>query len=150
MEQMNMHSMMAWLLGDLESAKQRRREADEEMKEILSILQTPSGADKDPNAIAHLVQRQNERVARDMFDLIRPALRANKTGSTSQDITNCVLMTVAKGCFEQITYATSVALQLMVESGEINHFANEQGEKLFRLKTSRTKSKRRREAPSHS
>jgi len=98
--------------------------------------------------IARLVQRHDERIARDIFDLVRPALRANKAGSTSQDITNCVLMKFARGCIDQITYATSVALRLMVESGEVNHFTNEQGEKVFRLKTSRTGSKRRRKAPS--
>ena len=80
MDRIDLSSIMNSLLAKLESAKQTRNEADEEIGEISNILRDLSGTDRDPNSAVRFIQRLQAGAARDMFDPIRSALCTGNLG----------------------------------------------------------------------
>src|ERR1019366_8318069 len=83
MDRINIDPLMRSLLAQLESAKTTRRQADEEIAEITSMIQDVPRAAEDPRVISNMLHRIQRRDACTMFDQIRLALETNKAGMTS-------------------------------------------------------------------
>lgn len=138
MDRMNTDPHFVSLLARIESARRKRVAADEEIAEISEMFQFPAKAEEDPRAAATLVNQLLRGAVCQMFDPIRSALRAHKTGMTQQQITEWDCCTnfaheYAKYC----GCAVPIALRIMTESGEIMEFTNKDGQKAYRIKQSR-------------
>lgn len=134
MNRINVRSLVSSLLAQLESAKRRRKEVDEEMAEITSVLQGLSRPGDDPRVVMDLLAKVDERVAREMIALVRPVLFAHKSGMTAPQIKVWLLMNLGIDFSRYFDAATPRALRSMKESGEVREFTNKQGEKAYRMK----------------
>lgn len=146
MDRINIDLLMRSLLAQLESAKTKRRQADEEIAEITSMLQDVPRAAEDPRVITNMVDRIQRRDARTTFDPIRLALETNKAGMTSFQIIHWMSMKTALEFLNYWPCIIPTALQCMVEAGEVKEFTNKMGEKAYRLKKVRRASARRVDA----
>ena len=143
MDRINIDPLMRSLLAQLESAKTTRRQADEEIAEITSMIQDVPRAAEDPRVITNMLHRIQRRDACTMFDQIRLALETNKAGMTSFQVIYWMWMKTALEFLNYWPCIVPTALQCMMEAGEVKEFTNKKGKKAYRLKKARRASTRR-------
>lgn len=137
MDRINLDPLMRSLLGMLESAKKTRRQADEDITEIASIIADLTRAAEDPNVAIAISQRIQWRIARTMFDSIRSALYTSKSGMTVSEITDWILMELAREFRDGCARTIPMTLRSMMEAGEVKEFKNETGKTAYVLKRNR-------------
>jgi len=137
MERVNTDPHFVSLLAPIEGARRKRVAADEEIAEISEMFQLLAKAEEDPRAAATLVNQLLRGAVCQMFDPIRSAVRAHRTGMTQQQITEWDCANFAHEYAKYCGSAVPIALRIMTESGEIKEFTNKDGQKVYRIKQCR-------------